>query len=85
MREVRNEPRPIDLDLLSYDSLCCDVPGLTLPHPRMHERAFVLNPIHEIAPDWVHPRSGEKIADLLPNIPQDQQAFLSVFINFFNR
>lgn len=43
-------PRTLDLDLLLYDDLAIDEPGLTLPHPRMHERAFVLRPLSEIAP-----------------------------------
>lgn len=51
-RRFRNQPRPLDLDLLSYDEIHLNQPGLTLPHPRMHERAFVLLPLSEIAPDY---------------------------------
>lgn len=50
VREFRNAPRILDLDILLYDDLACHERGLTLPHPRMHERAFVLQPLHEIAP-----------------------------------
>lgn len=50
VREFRNAPRILDLDILLYDTLTCHEHGLTLPHPRMHERAFVLQPLHEIAP-----------------------------------
>lgn len=50
VREFRNAPRILDLDILLYDDLACHEHGLTLPHPRMHERAFVLQPLHEIAP-----------------------------------
>jgi 2-amino-4-hydroxy-6-hydroxymethyldihydropteridine diphosphokinase len=50
-RSVRNAPRTLDLDLLLYGTLVVDEDGLTLPHPRMHERAFVLLPLAEIAPD----------------------------------
>lgn len=50
-RPYRNAPRTLDLDLLLYDSLAMDHPRLTLPHPRMHTRAFVLAPLHELAPD----------------------------------
>jgi len=49
-REKRWGPRPIDIDLLAYDDLVMDEPGLTLPHPRMFERAFVLMPLNEIVP-----------------------------------
>jgi 2-amino-4-hydroxy-6-hydroxymethyldihydropteridine diphosphokinase len=51
--ERRWGPRPIDIDLLSYDDLVLDEPGLTLPHPHWSERAFVLVPLGEIAPDRV--------------------------------
>jgi 2-amino-4-hydroxy-6-hydroxymethyldihydropteridine diphosphokinase len=71
VRSVPNAPRVIDLDLLCHGSRCTDDPSLTLPHPRMHERAFVLYPLREIAPAWVHPVSGLSvealIADLDPN------------------
>lgn len=53
VREFRNAPRILDLDILLYDSLACHEHGLTLPHPRMHERAFVLQPLQEIAPDCI--------------------------------
>ncbi len=53
------EPRPLDLDILIYDDLVCADPVLTLPHPRMGERAFVLEPLAEIAPQLVLPDSGE--------------------------
>ncbi|GAO35303.1 2-amino-4-hydroxy-6-hydroxymethyldihydropteridine pyrophosphokinase [Sulfuricella sp. T08] len=53
VREFRNAPRILDLDILLYDDLTCHEHGLTLPHPRMHERAFVLQPLHEIAPSRI--------------------------------
>jgi 2-amino-4-hydroxy-6-hydroxymethyldihydropteridine diphosphokinase len=54
-RPHRNAPRTLDLDLLLYDALVLDAPGLQLPHPRMHQRAFVLRPLAEIAPDATLP------------------------------
>jgi 2-amino-4-hydroxy-6-hydroxymethyldihydropteridine diphosphokinase len=61
---VRNAARTLDLDLLLYGSTCLKEEGLELPHPRMHERAFVLEPLCEIASDLVHPRLGETIRTL---------------------
>jgi 2-amino-4-hydroxy-6-hydroxymethyldihydropteridine diphosphokinase len=52
-RETRWGPRTIDIDLIAYDDLVCDEPGLILPHPRLFERAFVLVPLAEIVPDHV--------------------------------
>jgi 2-amino-4-hydroxy-6-hydroxymethyldihydropteridine diphosphokinase len=51
LREYPNSPRTLDLDVLMYDDVKCDEPDLVLPHPRMHQRAFVLQPLLEIAPD----------------------------------
>ena len=59
-------PRPVDIDILAYDDLVLDGPDLSLPHPRMKDRAFVLVPLAEIAPDWRV--DGERIADLAARI-----------------
>jgi 2-amino-4-hydroxy-6-hydroxymethyldihydropteridine diphosphokinase len=64
VREFRNGPRTLDLDVLLYDGLVCHEGGLTLPHPRMHERAFVLRPLQELAPALVIPGRGA-LADCL--------------------
>jgi 2-amino-4-hydroxy-6-hydroxymethyldihydropteridine diphosphokinase len=64
VRELLNAPRILDLDLLLYADLQCHEPGLTLPHPRMHQRAFVLQPLMEIAPDCCIPGHGA-VAGLL--------------------
>lgn len=55
VRSVRNAPRPIDLDLLLFGNLILETDSLSLPHPRMHQRLFVLEPLTEIAPDAMHP------------------------------
>lgn len=57
-REFRDAPRTLDLDILLYDQLCQDDPIATLPHPRCHERAFVLLPLLELAPECVIPGRG---------------------------
>jgi len=58
-------PRIIDLDLILYDGLSLKTPELTLPHPAMRERAFVLAPLAEIAAHWIDPETGSAIAALL--------------------
>ncbi len=65
-RRTQNAPRTLDLDLLSFDHLVSIAPHLTLPHPRMHERAFVLMPLCEIAPNYIIPGKG-RASDYLLN------------------
>jgi 2-amino-4-hydroxy-6-hydroxymethyldihydropteridine diphosphokinase len=63
-------PRTLDLDLLLYGDLCCDLPGLHLPHREMHRRAFVLVPLVQIAPDIIVPGQGRAV-DLLAALDAD--------------
>lgn len=65
---VRYGPRVIDLDILFYDDLVLEIPGLTIPHPRLHERAFVLLPLADMAPELRHPVEGATVVELLQRI-----------------
>lgn len=64
-RRVCNEPRVLDIDLLLVDEIVLAEAGLTLPHPRMHERRFVLEPMVTIAPGIAHPSLGRPLSELL--------------------
>lgn len=64
-RRVRWEARVLDLDLLALGRRVADGPGLTLPHPRLLDRPFVLVPLLDVAPDWCDPRSGRRASDAL--------------------
>jgi len=67
-----NAPRTIDIDILLYDEQVIETPELVIPHPKMTERAFVLVPLDEIAPDLVHPVSGKTVKELLQSVTEKQ-------------
>lgn len=68
VRQERWGPRTLDLDVLLFDNLILEAPDLQIPHPRMTQRAFVLVPLAEIAPDWIEPFSREPISQLLQKL-----------------
>lgn len=75
VRTVPNAARIIDLDIVAYRNELIDTPDLTLPHPRMDARAFVLNPLRDIAPGWTHPRTRKTLHDLIAMLPAGRQWF----------
>lgn len=73
VRGARNASRTLDLDLLAYsDCVLHDPGGLQLPHPRLAERAFVLQPLAQLAPEWRHPVSGLTAGEMLAGLPPGQ-------------
>jgi 2-amino-4-hydroxy-6-hydroxymethyldihydropteridine diphosphokinase len=76
VREVRWGPRTLDLDILSYGEDQVALPSLQIPHPRIQERRFVLEPLYEIAPEWVHPTlqlSASQMLEHLANHGETQE------------
>ena len=73
VRAERNAARILDLDLLAYHGVVIQTTTLILPHPRLHERRFVLVPLAEIAPDWRHPLLALTGSELLTRLSTEQQ------------
>lgn len=69
LRPFPNAPRTLDLDLIAMGGVARDAPAPVLPHPRMHDRAFVLYPLAEVAPDWRHPRLGLSVGEMIASLP----------------
>ena len=77
-RAVRFGPRTLDLDILAYGDEVVVTPGLEIPHPRLHERRFVLVPLADVAPDWRHPVRHQTTLEMLAALPA-QAGDVSVF------
>jgi len=71
VRHEKNDPRTLDLDLLFFGDSVIHEPGLTVPHPRLHERWFVLKPLWDLRPDWVHPIFKKSICELLDQVSEN--------------
>ena len=72
VRSVRNAARVLDLDLLDFGGQIHDQATLTVPHPRMHDRAFVLVPLRDLVDDWTHPQTGQSLDALIADLSPDQ-------------
>jgi len=71
-REV-NAARTLDLDILSYNNEVINDAHLTLPHPQMHLRAFVIYPLQEIVPNWIHPTLNKSLDEMIATMPKGQE------------
>lgn len=74
-RALKNGPRTIDLDILDYEGRVQAGPELSLPHPRLAERAFILRPLYDIQPAWVHPELGKTVRELWLNHENHHTSF----------
>lgn len=71
VRGARNAARSLDLDIIAMGEVVRDAPDPVLPHPRAHLRAFVLYPLRDVAPDWIHPRLGLTVGAMIAALPPE--------------
>jgi 2-amino-4-hydroxy-6-hydroxymethyldihydropteridine diphosphokinase len=71
-KTIQNEPRPLDLDLIAFGNEKRDTPDLVLPHPRAHLRKFVLQPLNEIAPDFILSEQKKTVSELLTDLASNE-------------
>ncbi len=85
-RSVRNAARPLDLDILAFGDNIITVDGLNVPHPRLHERGFVLFPLRDVAGAWRHPVRRLSVAGMIAALPADQvlSEETAVSVDLFN-
>ena len=76
VRTIQNGPRTIDLDILFYEDKIVQEDNLQIPHPRLHERAFVLVPLREIASDFMHPILKKDMSTMFQNLPKQEEVRL---------
>lgn len=82
-RRLRWDERTIDLDILFYDDLVLSIPDLTIPHPMIEKRGFVLAPLNEISPDFIHPVSKMKIEEIFERWKESEFSNQGKIIKFF--
>jgi len=73
IRRAKWDARTLDLDLLLYENCILNTPDLIIPHPRMGDRTFVMLPLAEIAPDWIHPVTGDRVDQMAQNLVDFRQ------------
>ncbi|MBL0715669.1 MAG: 2-amino-4-hydroxy-6-hydroxymethyldihydropteridine diphosphokinase [Desulfosarcina sp.] len=76
--KIRFGPRRLDLDIIFYDQCVIHIPRLAIPHPRMHKRRFVLQPICDIDPQFMHPVRGQSVRALLEQLDDNQQEIFRI-------